>query len=496
MAHAGSSSAQLAKQLSIGGAPAAGGSGGKGLSAIKRASSAGSGPVKTGGLRTARSSTSRTRSKAMAKAGQDGDSLAKERLHLLFGQIEKEFDVVFAENAALRERIEALEELLIGTSNAPSDGSNKALQQKLATQLKRDSMVAASQISQKIKSTYKLKTSGKIFNKTQSNIRGQLLGKYEWHKDGVWYISTTNKFNRTFVASASADGTACVCEVTVPKSSISPIATYVGHQGCSVNCVKFHPKYDLIITASGDSGAHIWRTNFEVQRNSEGGEEDEPVVIKQALLEIAGHSSVVVGCDFTSTVDQCVTASWDRTANLYDLHTGELVVQLVGHDQELTDVAAHPSAPLIVTSSHDTTFRLWDFREAIHSVCVFQGHSDCVTSACFIGQDKVVSGADDRTVKLWDLKNMRSPLTTIHFESPVNKLGVSPNNAHIAIPLENRNVRVYDTNGNRVCRLTRNQHERMVTCASFVPHSAAIQLFTCAFDRKVCWWSLAPAEKS
>lgn len=73
-----------------------------------------------------------------------------------------------------------------------------------------------------------------------------------------------------------------------------------------------------------------------------------------------------------------MTASWDRTADIYDLHTGEMVLQLVGHDQELTDVAVHPSQPLVVTSSHDTTFRLWDFREAIHSVCVFQGHSEYV----------------------------------------------------------------------------------------------------------------------
>lgn len=94
----------------------------------------------------------------------------------------------------------------MGTSNTPpNEGSvHKALQQKLTSQLKRDSMVAASQLSQKIKSTYKLKASGRIFNKTQSNIRGQLLGKYEWHKDGVWYISTASKFNKLFIATASA----------------------------------------------------------------------------------------------------------------------------------------------------------------------------------------------------------------------------------------------------------------------------------------------------
>lgn len=175
------------------------------------------------------------------------------------------------------------------------------------------------------------------------------------------------------------DGTACISDLTTPVG-VHPLVTYVGHEG-SVNCVKFHPKYDLLVTASGDCGAHIWRPNFEQLFSpksdlDEKESPDESSIIKLPRVQLTGHSNVVIACDFMSTVDQCVTASWDRTANLYDIHTGEMVVQLQGHDQELTDVAAHTSAPLVVTSSHDSTFRLWDFREAIHSVCVFQGHSE------------------------------------------------------------------------------------------------------------------------
>lgn len=404
----------------------------------------------------------------------------------------------------MKERIEALEEVILSPEfNSladPSAGSKG--QQKLGTQLKRDSMVAASQISQKIKSTYKLKTSGKIFQK--AHVRSELIGKYELHKDGVWYITSAHRYNKLLIATASADGTAGIFDLSGHAPVCNPVATYTGHQSCSVNCVKFHPKYDLLITASGDSGSHIWRPNFEqiFSQRTDGEDKDSPdegQVIKQPIVELTGHTNVVVGCDWLSTVDQCVTASWDRTANLYDLHTGEVVMQLVGHDQELTDVAAHPASPLVVTSSNDTTFRLWDFRESIHSVCVFQGHSERVNSAAFLGPDRLVSGSDDRTVKVWDLKNMRSPLANIHVESPINKLAVSQN--LMAVPLENRNVRVYDGSGSRVCRLPRSQHQRMVTCAAFAPTPGAAnsglpaQLFTCAFDRKVCYWSLS-AEKT
>lgn len=78
---------------------------------------------------------------------------------------------------------------------------------------------------------------------------------------------------------------------------------------------------------------------------------------------------------------QVITASWDRTAFVYDAERGEIIHMLSGHDQELTYCHAHASQKLVVTSSKDTTFRLCDFRESIHSVAVFQGHTECVAAS-------------------------------------------------------------------------------------------------------------------
>lgn len=49
---------------------------------------------------------------------------------------------------------------------------------------------------------------------------------------------------------------------------------------------------------------------------------------------------------------------------------------------------------------------------------------------------------------------MRSPLATIRLDSPINRLAVSPNNI-IAIPHDNRQVRLYDLAGQRLGRLPR-----------------------------------------
>lgn len=53
---------------------------------------------------------------------------------------------------------------------------------------------------------------------------------------------------------------------------------------------------------------------------------------------------------------------------------------------------------------------------------------------------------------------MRSPLATIRSDSSANKLAVSPSGV-IAIPYDNRQVRLFDLNGNRLARLPRSSRQ-------------------------------------
>uniref|UniRef100_A0A8C9RUY4 WD repeat-containing protein 37 n=1 Tax=Scleropages formosus TaxID=113540 RepID=A0A8C9RUY4_SCLFO len=441
--------------------------------------------------------------------GQDSKLPMSLRSNLLdlFGQIEREFENLYIENLELRREIDTLNERLAAEGQTIDGGDLSK------GPLKAKASHSTSQLSQKLKTTYKASTSKIVssFKATTSRAVCQLVKEYVGHRDGIWDLSVT-RTQPIILGTASADHNAMLWSIETGKCLLK----YVGHAGHRHFLFFTHLS---VQTASGDQTAHIWRfmvqlpapqpvaditvsapseddVDFsdkdEADADAEGPNECPSIRVPSSTLK--SHQGVVIAADWLVGGKQAVTASWDRAANLYDVETSELVHSLTGHDQELTHCCTHPTQRLVVTSSRDTTFRLWDFRDpSIHSVNVFQGHTDTVTSAVFTVGDNVVSGSDDRTVKVWDLKNMRSPIATIRTDSAVNRISVSVSQRIIALPHDNRQVRLFDMSGVRLARLPRSNrqgHRRMVCCSAWSEDSPTCNLFTCGFDRQAIGWNI------
>ena len=351
----------------------------------------------------------------------------KTHLSSLFREIETEFETLYLENVRLKEQINEMEKASC-TENVKMEADDadgfdinviKSFTKKNFPKTRHKLKAQTS----KIVSSFK--TQGVVSWCPTSHV-------FRGHKDGIWDVSVTSlgvTGNGNILGTASADKTARLWSVDTGRC----LMRYSGHQG-SVNSLEFHPCQELVITASGDMTAHVWSAGqatigrgYSDTESGDSSDEGGPGAgergeagHKEALVVLSGHQGVVVSADWLAGGDQCVTASWDRTAAVWDVSSQTMIHQLTGHDMELTGAACHPTSRLVVSSSKDSTFRLWDFREAIHSVSVFQGHTDSVTCAAFSRTEHIISGSDDRTVKVWDLRNMRAPLTNIQTDSQVN----------------------------------------------------------------------------
>ncbi|XP_033099631.1 WD repeat-containing protein 37-like [Anneissia japonica] len=396
------------------------------------------------------------------------------RLQKLFQQIEQEFESVYAENLTLQEKVETLTEKLEAAQIGRAEGVTTDVDGTSKVKSK-----TSNQISQLIRPKTKVASGKNVFSfkGPSSTSLGQFVKSYKGHQDGVWEVSVS-KGENPVLGTASADRSARLWSIETGTC----VLQYVGHSG-SVNSVRFHAKEPLVLTASGDNTAHVWKSTVSLpvasqisegnrsnpssgddldgsDKEDQDGDSENIIYVKTAQCVLEGHTGVVIAADWLAGGKQIVTASWDRTASIFDVEKASIIHSLTGHDQDLTHCSTHPCQKLVVTSSTDTTFRLWDFRDpSIHSVNVFQGHTDAVTSASFVPNDKVVSGSDDRSVKVWDLKNMRTPIAMIRTDSAVNKLSISPTSHVIAIPHDNRHIRLYDINGVRIGRLPRSNRK-------------------------------------
>jgi WD40 repeat protein len=439
----------------------------------------------------------------------------KRRLYGLFTLIEREMDNLYMENCALRNRLEEVcpnegvvneKNLSLRNDSLHYNASQQAENHDLETKV--DFNVKKSSRQQKWKSAFK-NPSGKLALKVGSSVpesKNRYVQNFKGHTDGVWHICTAKIGTCNILASASADQTS---KIWIADNGSQPIVNYTGHNG-SVNSVAIRHEgsrnvfsdchiysHATFLTCSGDRSSHIWRVNFDhLSERQQLNENDSQIVelpplqqISQPLLKLTGHSEAVMDGDWLFGGDEIITVSWDRTANLFDAETGKIVKTLSGHDQELTRCSVHPSQKLLATASRDFTFRLWDFREPIHSVAVFQGHNDSVTSVVFSPLHHIVSGSDDKTVKVWDLRNMRSPTSAIRLNIAANRISIC--NAKLAIPLDNRNIYIYDLNGNRMTRIPRTTgkcHHRLVSACAWLTDNQLNNLITCGFDKQIIGW--------
>lgn len=58
--------------------------------------------------------------------------------------------------------------------------------------------------------------------------------------------------------------------------------------------------------------------------------------------------------------DFLVSAARDKTIKIWDVRTGMLVGEFIGHDNWINDLSFHASGKYLISGSDDKTIRVWD----------------------------------------------------------------------------------------------------------------------------------------
>ena len=199
-----------------------------------------------------------------------------------------------------------------------------------------------------------------------------------------------------------------------------------GHTG-SVAGVTFSPDGVHLATASYDRSARIWDLSTG-----------------QCCITLSGHTDWVSSIAYSPAGTHLATASWDKTARIWDATTGEHRTTLTGHISWVTAVAYSLDGAQLATAAWDNSARIWDATTGEHRTTL-TGHIKTVSAVAYSPDGAHLATASwDGTLRLWDAATGEHRTTVSGHTEWITAVAYSPDGAHLAAAAENGSVGIWD----------------------------------------------------
>jgi WD40 repeat protein len=130
-------------------------------------------------------------------------------------------------------------------------------------------------------------------------------------------------------------------------------------------------------------------------------------------------------------------------------------------------------------------------------VKIFHGHRKTINSTLFLGNDRFVSSSDDGFVHIWDSRSTScSSLLSIECVSPCNRLSLS--NDILAVPLDNRDIRLYSTINGEKLHVQRRAHGQAVQCSALLQCNNSMEVFLASgsLDQQMHVWNIKNLKRT
>lgn len=150
-----------------------------------------------------------------------------------------------------------------------------------------------------------------------------------------------------------------------------------------------------------------------------------------------GHTNGVMCLQFDDNV--LITGSYDSTAKVWDVRTGEELRTLTGHTSGIRCLQFDDTK--LMTGSLDSTLKLWNWRTG-QCLRTFQAHSAGILTLHFSGK-YVASGSMDKTIRVWDSVSKQTFLLRGH-QDWVNSVKVDEASRTLFSASDDLTVRLWD----------------------------------------------------
>lgn len=228
-----------------------------------------------------------------------------------------------------------------------------------------------------------------------------------------------------------------------------------------VQNIAFSPDGHRLLTVSHDKTAKVW-----------------DVSTGKVIVSLSAGTTLWKGV-FSPDGRHVVTVGDDGIGRIWDSLTGQLLIQLAGHTALSCAVLYSQDGQWIATGSDDKTARLWNAQtgELAHSLGTGtpgKGHTDTVTSLAFSRDGKtLLTASHDGTVIGWDVTTGKFKFSLVGHQEGIWSVQYSPDGKRIVTASADHTARVWSAESHELLGVLKG-HLGTVTFADFSPDGDTI----------------------
>jgi WD40 repeat protein len=232
--------------------------------------------------------------------------------------------------------------------------------------------------------------------------------------------------------------------VPPPSQNWQRVATLTGHSDW-VSDLAIAPDGQTLISASFDKTIQLWNLST-----------------CQSLAVLAEHTSPVCAISIGPKGDIFASGSWDKTIKIWDLTKRESIAVLseeTTHTEgSVRSLAMSPDGQILASGWFDQTVKLWKLKTGKRKSLTpnflgsYGGHLGRVDAISFSPDGQTLaSGSADGTIKIWQLNTTGKPLqdlthTLTEAADPVTAIAFSPNSKFLASGSRDRAIQIWNLN--------------------------------------------------
>lgn len=225
--------------------------------------------------------------------------------------------------------------------------------------------------------------------------------------------------------------------IEISDDSGKPLSRIQTDSG-KVNSLSFDASGDRILAATGLTGGYGQALLYEVNSG-------------QLIRELVGHRDVLYAAEFSPDGTKIATAGYDQKINIWNTDSGDPIVTLKGHNGAIFDLCFSPDGRHLISACADETAKLWDTETGERMDTLSQPEGE-VYAVGFTGDGKhLLAGSADNRLRVWRFVSSDRPRinpilhTRFVDESPVVHFELTKDGRGLVIISEAGNVKLLRT---------------------------------------------------